>query len=262
MTVAIDVGGISDSTRYTFAANEITIGSASGCTLALPGLAAHHCTIEVRAAGCFLVLKAGATTFVNAREAAASTAIYASDRVDVGKHVFTVERLGAERSPVELDLLASIKAGDAAARHVYADWLDENGDPRRAEFLRCQNALEGLLPTAPTFVPLTHRLRQLSFVLDAEWRLEVAVALVENCDSAGYSFACPRRWDSLTPTDRSDRRMCTSCGEVVYYCDNVNLARQHVTRGHCVVIDLTAKREPDDLHPQPLPPMPGRMVLR
>jgi uncharacterized protein (TIGR02996 family) len=34
--------------------------------------------------------------------------------------------------------LAAIATGDDTARLVYADWLDENGDPRRAEYVRFQ----------------------------------------------------------------------------------------------------------------------------
>jgi uncharacterized protein (TIGR02996 family) len=39
--------------------------------------------------------------------------------------------------------------GDDTARLVYADWLDENGDPDRAEFIRLQCHLEASDPFAP-----------------------------------------------------------------------------------------------------------------
>jgi uncharacterized protein (TIGR02996 family) len=41
---------------------------------------------------------------------------------------------------------------DDAPRLVYADWLDENGDPRQAEFIRVQIALAGV----PEFERATH----------------------------------------------------------------------------------------------------------
>src|SRR5436190_6976854 len=38
---------------------------------------------------------------------------------------------------------------DAAARLVYADWLDDHGRPQRAEFIRAQVELAGILRATP-----------------------------------------------------------------------------------------------------------------
>ncbi len=45
---------------------------------------------------------------------------------------------------IEEALLAAVLAdpGDDAPRLVYADWLDEHGEPERAEFIRVQIDLD------------------------------------------------------------------------------------------------------------------------
>src|SRR5262245_27762998 len=50
---------------------------------------------------------------------------------------------------------------DDAVRLVYADWLDENGDPDRAEFIRGQVRLARMEPWDDGFVALDIRCRQL-----------------------------------------------------------------------------------------------------
>jgi uncharacterized protein (TIGR02996 family) len=50
---------------------------------------------------------------------------------------------------------------DDAPRLVYADWLDEHGDPRQAEFIRVQIELACLPDDARASHPLTERERAL-----------------------------------------------------------------------------------------------------
>jgi uncharacterized protein (TIGR02996 family) len=61
--------------------------------------------------------------------------------------------------PENHDLLAGIiaNAEDDAPRLVYADWLEENGDPDRAEFIRVQCALFDKSPAEPDYVDLMER---------------------------------------------------------------------------------------------------------
>src|SRR5262249_10339211 len=63
---------------------------------------------------------------------------------------------------VQEQLLAAIRANpdDDAVRLVYADWLEEHGDPDRAEFIRVQITLDGLPPDDPRYLPLRRRERQ------------------------------------------------------------------------------------------------------
>jgi uncharacterized protein (TIGR02996 family) len=57
---------------------------------------------------------------------------------------------------------------DAALRLVYADWLEERGDPR-GEFLRTSVALEDLPGQDQRSAALAARLEQLRPVLDTDW---------------------------------------------------------------------------------------------
>jgi uncharacterized protein (TIGR02996 family) len=75
---------------------------------------------------------------------------------------------------------------DATPRLVYADWLEERGDPARAEFLRLQPALEGMKPDDPRRLPLEARFRELRSALDPSW-----VVRVDRSD----------RWTMLWPND-------------------------------------------------------------
>jgi uncharacterized protein (TIGR02996 family) len=59
----------------------------------------------------------------------------------------------------ERDFLRAIKArpDDDLLRRVFADWLEENGQPERAELIRLQLDREGLPPGHPDQVPRTIR---------------------------------------------------------------------------------------------------------
>jgi uncharacterized protein (TIGR02996 family) len=63
--------------------------------------------------------------------------------------------------------------GDDAPRLVYADWLDEHGDPDRAEFIRTQCRLAGLGEDDPARDALELRERALLAGHGAAWREEL-----------------------------------------------------------------------------------------
>src|SRR2546421_120543 len=52
-------------------------------------------------------------------------------------------------------------AEDDAPRLIYADWLEEHGQPDRAEFIRVQCRLADLTPGAAEYVDLQERERDL-----------------------------------------------------------------------------------------------------
>jgi uncharacterized protein (TIGR02996 family) len=56
---------------------------------------------------------------------------------------------------------------DDVLRHVYADWLEEHGDPR-AEFFRLEFALAGLAEDDPDYAEKFARLRELWSTLDRD----------------------------------------------------------------------------------------------
>src|SRR5690242_5801815 len=57
---------------------------------------------------------------------------------------------------------------DDAPRLVYADWLDEHGQPERAEFIRVQCAMARIPPHTARWRPLHER----SVRLEREWRVQ------------------------------------------------------------------------------------------
>jgi uncharacterized protein (TIGR02996 family) len=61
--------------------------------------------------------------------------------------------------PDNPDLLAAViaDAEDDAPRLVYADWLDDHGDPHRAEFIRVQCGLAAGSPADPDYADLLER---------------------------------------------------------------------------------------------------------
>lgn len=161
----------------------------------------------------------------------------------------------------EATLLKAIAQHDEAARLVYADWLEGNGDVKRAEFLRLQQALVGSPPADDAgralFKHRTERLRWLADAIDPAWRAAVARPLVENCD-AHFDFACPMEWGQLTETADPKVRGCNLCEEPVYYCTTIGEARRHAAQQRCVAIDITVERRPNDLVQIA---MRGRMVV-
>src|SRR5580704_9481671 len=59
--------------------------------------------------------------------------------------------------------------GDDLPRLIYADWLDEHGDPDRAEFIRSQIELARLPRSAPGRKPLRARAAELLRRHRAAW---------------------------------------------------------------------------------------------
>ena len=62
---------------------------------------------------------------------------------------------------------------DDAPRLVYADWLEEHGEPDRAEFIRTQCELAKAAEDDPRRVKLKDREKALLKEHQGEWRKEV-----------------------------------------------------------------------------------------
>ncbi|HLL20863.1 MAG TPA: TIGR02996 domain-containing protein [Kofleriaceae bacterium] len=246
--------------------DEIWLGTRADVDIPLAGrhIAGRHCRLLVRPAGCFLVREGGEVK-VNGKTIEKAAPLYTTDKVYVGSYSFMIESL--ERAPdvVEEKLLADIAAGDDPSRAVYADWLEENGDPRRAEFLRCQEMLGALIADDPetrlAFAEQARRLRQLATLVDLEWRMRVARAPVEACKvELRIELRCPKQWSDLVETPSPDVRFCELCRQQVFYCTTVAEARQHAWRGRCVAVDIANERTPHDLERPP--PMVGMIAPR
>jgi uncharacterized protein (TIGR02996 family) len=138
---------------------------------------------------------------------------------------------------------------DALTRLVYADWLEEQGDPAstvRAEFLRTEDEWAALPESDERRLSLQARLQELAGAIDSGWLAVVARTPLENC-SVRFAYACPLRWDNLTPTADRNVRFCSACEQHVHYCATLAEAQHHAWSGECVAIDTRVAREPGDL---------------
>jgi uncharacterized protein (TIGR02996 family) len=102
------------------------------------------------------------------------------------------------RSPTERGLLDAILAApeDDAPRLIYADWLADQGDPLRAEFIRTQCRLARLPPSDPEHLPLSEREEELRESLVLSDTLRRSFDFPPECragylasDSEGTDFA-------------------------------------------------------------------------
>ncbi len=138
-----------------------------------------------------------------------------------------------------------------APRLVYADWLEEQGDPQslaRAAYLRLNVELRRVHRYDERRRELAARLKGLRASLAADWLALLADSQLENC--LEFVFRCPKRWDRLEWTGEPFVRHCTECRKKVYYCRTIGEAQAHAEEGHCVAVDLAVPRTPGDLQPQ------------
>jgi uncharacterized protein (TIGR02996 family) len=132
---------------------------------------------------------------------------------------------------------------DDVLRLVYADWLEEQGDPR-AEFLRLDCALAGKAERIMETAATKARWQELRENFDPSWLIRIARPPLENCQ---FRFRCPKKWASLQVTDHEEVRFCDNCRENVYYCTSISEAKGHARLGHCVAVDPGLSRIPGDL---------------
>ena len=78
------------------------------------------------------------------------------------------------------------------------------------------------------------------------WRARVTRPAVEGCGPS-LEATCPKRWESLGPTDRFDVRHCSTCSKGVTFCTSTFDARQIIDDGGCVVLDPAVVRSRGDL---------------
>jgi uncharacterized protein (TIGR02996 family) len=146
-----------------------------------------------------------------------------------------------------LDAIAA-NPDDEELRQVYADWLEERGDPR-AEFLRLATSLAALPAAEKRADKLKARLRALQPGIDAKWLALMDRAPVEGCFR--FAYQCPSQWQHLKQTDDPSIRFCETCEKKVFYCPTVDHAQRHALRGHCVAINSGLVRRKDDLETDP-----------
>lgn len=245
-----------------FSESELTIGRKPENQIVLPrgNVSSRHARFVLKDGRMIIVdLRSTNGTYINGRKVTSPQVIRDTDTIHIGDFALTfrideLDAIGDEDDTAEVDvteqrLLANIAQRQDGSRMVYADWLEEHGDPVRAEFLRLQE----LIPTLADgshFIATSNRLRELAVHIEMDWRRKVARPLIENC--LGIEIACPKEWGSLAPTNRQGVRHCTSCNKQVYYCSSVPEARTHAMAGNCVAVDVVAIRRPGDLSPPPM----------
>ncbi len=229
----------------------ISIGRSTRSALVLPSpeVSRNHAVIEERG-GSLVLEDRGSShgTYVDGARIT-RTSITRASQIQIGPFRLRVEP-GTGVDPIEERFLAAIATNqDAASRQVYADWLEERGDVARAEFLRLQESLVGLSldeAVEPEALARATRLRELAASIDMRWRYEVARPAVEGCETR-FNFNCPREWSAMAETERKDVRHCNACNKHVYYAATVEIARDHVEAGACVVVDILPRRSHGDL---------------
>ena len=138
---------------------------------------------------------------------------------------------------------------DDAPRLVYADWLEERGDPvslAKGRFLRleCEIARPGLKRGRRK--ALRKQLAELARPLDTAWLAVVSKLPIENCN-VEFEFQCPKRWEGLRATGEPAVRFCETCRKNVHYCETIQEARLHAENDECVAVDCAIPRQPGDL---------------
>ncbi len=160
-----------------------------------------------------------------------------------------------------LDALRS-RPSDDSARGVYADWLEEQGDPAsaaKAAYLRVECDLSRLAPGHPRQILLKARRRDLAARLDASWLALVGKPAIENC-GLRFQLVCPRQWDQLRTSADGRVRFCDACQRNVHYCETIREARNEASAGNCVAVDPRLVRRERDLELADLSIVLGEMV--
>jgi uncharacterized protein (TIGR02996 family) len=137
---------------------------------------------------------------------------------------------------------------DDTTRLVYADWLDEQGEPlkaAKAEFIRLELRVlqeEDLEPTDDS-----QRLQQLAAGIEPDWLVVVSRPRIERC-SASLCQPCPGRWDMLAPTGLPALRLCETCYKTIRFCHTLNEAQEYARIGTRVAVSPGIARTPNDLN--------------
>ena len=150
--------------------------------------------------------------------------------------------------PDEDGFLAVIRQtpADDTARLVYADWLDERGEPAsrlKADFIR----LELRTATEPTddYTSLAVRLQRLAAQLDPDWLVLVSRPRIEGCELRP-DRDCPSVWSRLAPTADLCVRTCGECRKAVHYVHSLPAANVRRWRNERAVVSLAVVRRTDD----------------
>ena len=238
-----------DGTHHTewFQKPEVTIGRVVGNDLVLPSssVSKRHARMVLKDGKHILVdLRSTNGSFVNGRRLTSPLVVRETDQIYIGSFRIEIvpfasaidDEETAEVDVIELRLLANIASHEPGAREVYADWLEEHGDPIRAELHRLQDKVR----SHPSRDQPGHliRLRQLAEKVDPVWRQKLSRDVIDGCPREGED--CPGDWGMLTGSRDPAVRSCARCKRTVHYCFDPDRARQLLSRTPSVpvVVDL------------------------
>jgi uncharacterized protein (TIGR02996 family) len=150
---------------------------------------------------------------------------------------------------------------DETTRLVYADWLDERGDPR-GSILRLEAAAVKLHADHPGFASAQAELEGAWHRVEAAvpeavaWYRDVIAARkarVEICGrndrrplAVAFTYRCPNRWESLRPTSNDHTRYCPGCGEIVFFCQTRAEVWNRAKAGQCAAVSSKVAAEIDE----------------
>ncbi len=156
---------------------------------------------------------------------------------------------------------------DDSARLVYADWLEERGDPR-GEYLRLEYELGSGNGTNHELNAAANRMKHLKRLISPDWLALVSRATIEGC--AGNCLGtrkCVNHWRELQKTDQPTIRVCHDCGHAVHFCTDLRSARWLAGRqGSRVAVESTLERAVGDMTevgvvpPQDVPVLTRRLI--
>ena len=152
--------------------------------------------------------------------------------------------------PPEPAARTPLTPGDEGARLVYADWLEEHGQPDEASWVRQESALRSLEGARLEAALLA--LRELSAKVGTAFMASVARPAVEGCPIR-FGFKCPLKWEAMRRTERDEIRHCAGCRQDVHFCRTLDEAQEWSRRGACVALDPSLVRTDGDLDPTPAP---------
>ena len=122
---------------------------------------------------------------------------------------------------------------DAGMRMVFADWLEETGQDRKATRQRMNED-----PSRAD----SHGLRAASNAGEDAWLATVGRAPIEGCE-VELKFRCPKKWSSLTPADNNLAiRVCDTCERNVYFCISIEEVRERARERQCVAFSSRLTR--------------------
>jgi len=137
----------------------------------------------------------------------------------------------------ERELVAVLRdrPGDAGARMVYADWLEQRGELAKANYVR---AATGVRDEHGDQHISRDAIAMILATSDTAWR---AVVGRERVTCKRYD--CPGTWDAFA-SDPSDpfRRTCRVCANNVRYCADLVAMTACLDHGEPAVLDLAASR--------------------